>query len=214
MCFFGPTLERKKGERRENLTLATATIRTVWFCLEPRAEIRACITCPDAFIVNWESSFFLDHAAHTAGREVEQTSGPRSQGAPRREKAHESSSWEILKMHSCSDAAAVANYRRNRKDPPVSWAITCDLLSPTTSVRHAEIHQRTHNFWMQTVWPHLCTHPGTASAHSSKYQHLLLLINFCRYIDCISWKRAMPSLEWYCKYFYLHSFLKQVRDFK
>lgn len=73
MCFFGATLERKKGERRENLTLATATRRTACFCLEPRAEIRACITCPDAFIVNWESSFFLDHAAHTAGREVEQT---------------------------------------------------------------------------------------------------------------------------------------------
>ena len=66
-------MERKKGERRENLTLATATVRTACFCLEPRAEIRACIMCPDAFKVNWESSFFLDQAAHTAGREVEQT---------------------------------------------------------------------------------------------------------------------------------------------
>lgn len=29
--------------------------------------------CPDTFMVNWESSFFLDQAAHTAGREAEQT---------------------------------------------------------------------------------------------------------------------------------------------
>lgn len=73
MCFLGATLERKKGERRENLTLAIATVRTACFRLEPRAEIRACIMCPDAFMVNWEGSFFLAQAAHRAGREVEQT---------------------------------------------------------------------------------------------------------------------------------------------
>lgn len=55
------------------MTLATATVRTAGFYLEPRAEIRACIMCPDTFMVNWESSFFLDQAVHIAGREAEQT---------------------------------------------------------------------------------------------------------------------------------------------
>lgn len=68
-------MERRKGERRENLTLATAAVRTACFCLEPRAEITACATCPNAFMVNWESSFFLEQAAHRAGREAEQTKG-------------------------------------------------------------------------------------------------------------------------------------------
>lgn len=39
---------KNKGERRENLTVAS-------FGLEPQAEIRPSVTCPDACMANWEN---------------------------------------------------------------------------------------------------------------------------------------------------------------
>lgn len=173
MGFFSATW-RKKGEKRDNLTLASGTVRTACFCLEPRAEIRACITCSDAFMVNCKSSFFLDQVAHTAMRDAEQTKeedwvlDPEEHLEERRPiKA------EIGKYWKCIRAMMKGQLPLHKKQegPSSSWAVICDLVSPTTSVRHAEIHQRTDTLWMQTVWPHLCPHPRMASAHSFMNQH-------------------------------------------
>lgn len=82
---FGPIENRRKGEKEwENLTWATTALRSVCCYLGPRAEIRACIILPGTSMINWESSFFLDQTAQTAGMESNQIKrlGPWSEGAP------------------------------------------------------------------------------------------------------------------------------------
>lgn len=65
---------KKKGRKKGKPDLGQwKNVRTARFCLEPRAEMRACTTCSDAFMVNCKSSFFLEQAAHTATREAGQT---------------------------------------------------------------------------------------------------------------------------------------------
>lgn len=92
---FGPIENRRKREKElENVTWATTALRSVCCYLEPRAEIRACIILPGAFMVNWESSFFLDQTAQTAGMESKpnKKTGSLVQRSSCNAEAHESSS--------------------------------------------------------------------------------------------------------------------------
>lgn len=198
MCFFGVTEERKKGKRRQNLTLATATIRTPCSSLEPRVEIRACLICPHAFTANWESSFFLDQAACTAGMKVKQT----------KEKDWVLSPKELLQPRR-TVKAAVGKY----------WKCNCAMMRlQLLTIRETEkTLQFLHSYsWLTFSCPlcrvcrdspekksFLIMDSMTTFMHTSMnslcslFQEpaLLLLINLHRYIDCISCKRAMPSLD-------------------
>lgn len=209
MCFFGATLESKKGERRETLTLATATIRTACFCLEPSTEVTACITCPDAFMVNWESSFVLDQAAHTAGREVQQSKekdwvlGPKELLEEWRPvKAAIGKYWKCihamtkLQLPTIGETEKTLQFLGNYSWPTFS----CHLCQTR---RDSPENKYLLNADSMTTFMHT-----SMNGLRSLFQEpaLLLLVNLCRYLDCISWNWAMPSLGWYCKYFYLHFF--------
>lgn len=69
VLFWSYREQEKRGKERENLTWATTALRIACYSSEHRAEIRACIMLPDAFLVNWESSFFLDQTAQRGGME-------------------------------------------------------------------------------------------------------------------------------------------------
>lgn len=97
VLFWSYREQEKRGKERENLTWATTALRIACYSSEHRAEIRACVMLPDAFLVNWESSFFLDQTAQRGGMESKpnQKTGSLVWRSSCSIEAHESSSWEI-----------------------------------------------------------------------------------------------------------------------
>jgi len=125
----------------------------------------------------------------THGREGGSTNqrkrlSPRSQGAPRRGKAQKSSNWEILKMHSRNDEAAVASYRRNRQDPPVlgQLLVTYFLLPPLSGTQRLAREQTSFECRQYDhIYAHIHEQPLLIQTRA-----LLLLMSLRRYIHCVS----------------------------
>lgn len=96
---------KNKGERRENLTVAS-------FGLESRAEIRPSVTCQDACMANWENCI----RQYVAGREHRRSS-PLGPSSSEDRESPGRGNREMLKMKEPASEAVVDNYRIKNKSP-------------------------------------------------------------------------------------------------
>lgn len=93
--------------------------------------------CSDTFMVNWESSFFLDQAAHIAGREAEQN----------KEKDWVLGQKELLWQRRSKKAAVGKYWKRNHKMMKLQLLITRET---------EKILQFLGNYSWPTFSCHLC----------------------------------------------------------